>query len=83
MKKQFYAKAIALTLAASMVVPVMAENVSDKQIVQGEVPSGDATEGEAEATPVVEETEEEPVEEVKEEVKEEPVDEAGEEPAEE
>ena len=56
MKKQFYAKAIALTLAASMVVPVMAENVSDKQIVQGEVPSGDTAEDKTEEAPVVDET---------------------------
>ena len=60
MKKQFYAKAIALTLAASMVVPVMAENVSDNQVVQGEVPSGDTAEGKTEEAPVVDEAEEEP-----------------------
>ncbi len=67
MKKQFYAKAIALTLAASMVVPVMAENVSDKQIVQGEVPNGDTAEGKTEEAPVVDEVEEEVNKEVKEE----------------
>lgn len=72
MKKQFYAKAIALTLAASMVVPVMAENVSDKQIVQGKVSSGDTAEGKTEEAPVVDEAEEEPTEEVNKEVKEEP-----------